>query len=101
MSLSLFDPIEFPVPDLSRKIVIFNEAKDAQIRLKQLPLTDAFTRIPAHSSIHCITERIAEERITLQRPAANDWASDIAYWILAGSVFASLIEFFASLQTGW
>jgi hypothetical protein len=101
MSLNLFHPLELPVSDLSRKIVMFNEAKNAQIRLKQLPLTDAFTRIPAHFSIHGVTERIAEERITLQRPAANDWASGIAYLILAGSVFASLLDFCASLQTGW
>jgi hypothetical protein len=101
MNLNLFNPIELPVSDLSRKIVMFSEGKKAQIRLKQLPLTDTFTRIPALCSIHSVTERIAEERITLQRPAANDWASGIAYLILAGSVFASLIEFCASLQTGW
>lgn len=101
MSTNLFNPIEVPVSDPSRKIVMFSEPKDARISLKQLPLTDAFTRISAHCSIHGVTERIAEERITLQRPAANDWASGIAYLILAGSVFASLIEFCASLQTGW
>ena len=101
MNLNLFNPIEVPVSDPSRKIVMFNEAKDAQISLKQFPLTDPFTRIPAHCSIHGITKRIAEERITLRRPAANDWASGIAYLILAGSAFASLIEFCASLQTGW
>ena len=100
MSLNLFNPIEVSVSDRSRKIVMFNEAKDAQFGLKQLPLTDAFTRIPAHCSIHGTTKRIAEERITLRRPAANDWASGIAYLILAGSAFASLIEFCASLHTG-
>ena len=40
----------------------------------------------------------------LRRPrlvnrAENDLASSIAYFVLAGSLFASLLEFFASLPT--
>jgi hypothetical protein len=102
MNLILFSPIEVPVSDPSRKIVMFNEVKDAQISLKQLPLTVVFRRIPPHCANDGITKRIAEEdRITLRRLPANDWACGIAYLILAGSVFASLIEFCASLPTGW
>jgi hypothetical protein len=63
---------------------MFNDVKDAQIILKQLPLTDVFRRIPPHSVNVGITKRIAKEhRITLRRLPANDWACGIAYWILA------------------
>jgi hypothetical protein len=102
MNLNLFSRSEVPVSDPPRNIVMFNELKDVQISLQLLPLTDVFRRIPAHRSNRGVPKRIAEEcRIPLRRPAANDRASDIAYVILAGSVFASLIEFCASLPTGW
>jgi hypothetical protein len=43
-------------------------------------------------------KRLPEQRQSrLVNRAENDLASSIAYFVLAGSLFASLLEFFASL----
>jgi hypothetical protein len=41
--------------------------------------------------------RLEAPRLRLTNRTENDLASGIAYFVLAGSLFASLLEFFASL----
>jgi hypothetical protein len=83
---------------------MFNELEDSQISLERaLWMSVPYrSRISAHRLDNPVTERIPELRWpALRRPTEIDWASGIAFLVLAGSAFASLIESFASLPAAW
>jgi hypothetical protein len=83
---------------------MFNELKDSHSDLERaLWMSVPYrSRFPAHRLDNPVTKRIPELRWpALRRPAETDWASGIAYLVLAGSAFASLIESFASLPAAW
>jgi hypothetical protein len=50
-----------------------------------------------HSPVSPRGKKFSEPRLRLAGRTEDDLASGIAYLVLAGSLFASLLEFFASL----